>query len=272
MTLRDALGVAHEPCSSPRIASLVPSLTETLFAFGLGDRVVARTGFCVHPSPAVRAIPKVGGTKDVRLERLLATEPTHVLMNIDENRRELYEVLRTRVPHVIVTHPQSPEDNFALYALLGGVFGVEHAAEAATVALQAALERARACRAEAGELSVLYLIWKDPWMSVSPATYASAMLARVGFRTLPEQAEPRYPALSDAAPEWSRVAGVLLSSEPYAFTEEDARELALRQSESKPVWLIDGEMVTWFGSRAPRAIDYLIDFRRRMRRAGSSLT
>jgi ABC-type Fe3+-hydroxamate transport system substrate-binding protein len=47
---------------APRIVSLVPSLTELLFALGLGPRVVGRTGFCVHPRDAVRAVPKVGGT------------------------------------------------------------------------------------------------------------------------------------------------------------------------------------------------------------------
>lgn len=84
----DALGVPHRRArGTPRIVSLVPSLTETLFAFSLGEAVVGRTGFCIHPAE-VRDLPKVGGTKDVRLERLFALEPTHVIANVDENRRE----------------------------------------------------------------------------------------------------------------------------------------------------------------------------------------
>jgi hypothetical protein len=47
--------------------------------------VIARTGFCVHPADGVRAVPKVGGTKDVQLDRLQALAPTHVLLNVDEN-------------------------------------------------------------------------------------------------------------------------------------------------------------------------------------------
>ncbi len=265
---RDAIGVTHRRCPDARIASLVPSLTETLFEFGLGDRVVARTGFCIHPEAAVRAVPKVGGTKDVRLDRLLATQPTHVLMNIDENRRELFEQLRGRVPYVIVTHPQTPEDNFALYELLGGVFGAEQAAAAASRALSEALGRARSLRAGAREVTVLYLIWTDPWMTVARTTYASAMLDRAGFRTLPDAASVRYPEVSADASEWERAQIVLLSSEPYSFTEDDVRRLAARLPRRQPVRLIDGEMVTWFGSRAPRAIDYLIDLRHRMAEAG----
>ena len=71
-----------------RIASLVPSLTELVFALGLGDRLVARTGFCVHPRSAVAAVAKVGGTKDVNLARLRRLAPSHVLVNVDENRRD----------------------------------------------------------------------------------------------------------------------------------------------------------------------------------------
>ena len=121
--LIDALGVEHVPAGAgARIVSLVPSLTELLFALGLGAQVVGRTGFCIHPRTAVRTVPKVGGTKDVDLDRLRALAPTHVIVNVDENTRACEQALRAFVPHVIVTHPNAPEDNRALYALLGGVF------------------------------------------------------------------------------------------------------------------------------------------------------
>ena len=80
--------------SAPRIASLVPSATETLVALGLAPWLVARTGFCVHPAEVVAAIPKVGGTKDVNLAKLRRLAPTHVILNVDENRRETADALR----------------------------------------------------------------------------------------------------------------------------------------------------------------------------------
>ena len=75
-SLRDSAGVLHTPAPDARIVSLVPSITELLFDLGLGERVVGRTGFCVHPQ-AARAVPKVGGTKDVKLDalRALASHP-----------------------------------------------------------------------------------------------------------------------------------------------------------------------------------------------------
>ena len=104
----DWAGVVHAPAGpSPRIASLVPSLTELLFALGLGACVVARTGFCVRPD-AARRVPKVGGTKDPDLARLAALAPTHLVVNVDENRREDVAAAGEFVPHVIVTHPMGP--------------------------------------------------------------------------------------------------------------------------------------------------------------------
>src|SRR5437762_6506681 len=119
----DWLGVAHSPAdSTPRIASLVPSLTELLFALALGPYVVARTGFCVHPKPDIVRVPKIGGTKDPDLVRLAALAPTHLIVNIDENRRETVDAARAFTPNVIVTHPADPIDNVRLFALFGSIF------------------------------------------------------------------------------------------------------------------------------------------------------
>ena len=80
--------------ASPRIASLVPSLTELVVALGLGGHLIARTGFCIHPRTALSQVPKIGGTKDVNLAKLERLRPTHVLVNVDENRLETVNALR----------------------------------------------------------------------------------------------------------------------------------------------------------------------------------
>jgi len=110
----DGLGNTFAQHRNARIVSLVPSITETLVELGLRDRLVGRTGFCIHPRDAVRDIPKVGGTKDVKIERVRALRPSHVIVNIDENEASTVDRLREFVPHVVVTHPTSPDDNLAL--------------------------------------------------------------------------------------------------------------------------------------------------------------
>src|SRR4029453_4098059 len=129
MSLPDALGTIHPRAEGVfSIVSLVPSITELLWDLGLGDQIVGRTAWCVHPR-AGRRVPKVGGTKDVDLDRVRALAPTHVIVNVDENRREVFDELRQLVPPVVFTHPVAPGDNLELYRLLGGIFGREAEAE-----------------------------------------------------------------------------------------------------------------------------------------------
>jgi len=240
--------VAHAPAApTARIASLVPSLTELLFALNLGDSVVARTGFCIHPRVA-RRVPKIGGTKDPDLTRLRELRPTHLIVNVDENRREVVDAARAFVPHVIVTHPNDPCDNLRLYALFGSIFGREREAAALADVLAAAIAEADVAAHRLPREPVLYVIWRNPWMTVSRDTYISATLARLGWDTVPAHSEARYPELADDAQPWHDAERILLSTEPFAFTRRDAQALAQRMR--KPVDLIDGEWTSWYGARA----------------------
>lgn len=244
------------PAGSARIVSLVPSITELVCALGLERELVGRTGFCIHPRETVRHIPKVGGTKDVKLEAVRALEPTHVIVNVDENRRETAEALAEFVPEVIVTHPQAPADNLDLYRLLGRSFGREAEAERLCAEFERALARASGTTARPQD--VLYLIWREPWMTVAPDTYISQTLALFGWRTLPAPAAERYPQI-DLGEFAGRVDRVLLSSEPYHFKRDHFDEIATLVPGAE-VSLIDGEMTSWYGSRAIAGLDYLSEY------------
>jgi ABC-type Fe3+-hydroxamate transport system substrate-binding protein len=255
----DAIGQPHPPAAPGfRIVSLVPSLTELLLDLGLRAHVVGRTGFCIHPRQLVRDIPKVGGTKDVKLARVRQLAPTHAIVNIDENEWPTVEALREFVAHVVVTHPLAPEDNFALYRLIGELFGREHEAEELCRALRRALD---ACRAiDWPRERVLYLIWKDPWMTIASDTYIARTLALVGW-DVPhgpggERGAARYPVVDDLDRAIAAVDRVLLSSEPFMFRERHVSELRARHRHRR-IELIDGEMTSWYGSRAIRGIDFL---------------
>jgi ABC-type Fe3+-hydroxamate transport system substrate-binding protein len=232
----------------------VPSITELVCELGLADQLVGRTGFCIHPEATVKSIPKVGGTKSVNLEKIRALGPTHVIVNIDENKKETADALADFVPNVIVTHPLAPEDNLALYRQIGGAFGKESGAEALCKRFDAALLSVRA--GQFPGKNVLYLIWKDPWMTVSRDTYVARMLALFGAQTLPAVAEARYPKLVDLNVEGAET--ILLSTEPYRFTEKHVEELQAQTG--LPVQLIDGEMTSWYGPRAIAGLRYLASF------------
>ena len=254
MNLIDALGATHQPDPTARIVSLVPSITELLCELGLAGQLVGRTGFCIHPSAQVGTIAKVGGTKDVNLKKLRALAPTHVVVNIDENEKPTVEAIAAFVPHIVVTHPLLPRDNLALARLMGGVFCADAAAEAWCAQFEQAYAALRALPAPAPR-TVLYCIWQDPWMSISRDTYIAAMLAEIGWRLpdLPDTA--RYPRF-DWRPELlAQIDAVLLSTEPYRFTE--AHVDALEKQIGKPVYLVDGEMMSWYGSRSVQGLRYL---------------
>jgi ABC-type Fe3+-hydroxamate transport system substrate-binding protein len=261
-SLIDAVGRKHSPFEGmPRIVSLVPSLTELVCDLGLADCLVGRTGFCVHPREVLRRVPKVGGTKDVKLDAVRQLTPTHLIADIDENRREAVQSMMEFVPHVVVVHPRTVDDNLDLYALLGGIFGREREAAQLAAEFAAARQNLAAVSAALSREAVLYPIWRDPWMTVRGDTYIAAMLAAAGWDTLPAAAADRYPEFEWDAPWLADVARVLLPSEPYAFTVRDAAEVAALAQ--RPVARIDGEMVSWYGSRAIAGLRYLAELRRR---------
>jgi ABC-type Fe3+-hydroxamate transport system substrate-binding protein len=244
-----------------RIASLVPSITELLFALGLGPWVIARTGYCTHPAEAVAAVPKVGGTKDVNLAKLRRLAPTHAIVNVDENRMEMAEALRAFVPQVIVTHPCGPEDVDGLIAQIAGAFAALPGVAERAAALRAELYGELAATTARADVPVLYLIWRQPWMTVARDTYISRLLARVGWQTLPAQAggdhgAARYPTLQGNEPWLAGAREVLLSSEPYAFTQEHVAQAQALCPQAR-VRLVDGERLSWYGPRTTAGLRYL---------------
>ncbi len=278
----DAVGQRHARASGDaRIACLVPSITELVCDLGLAPQLVARTGFCIHPQALVADVPKVGGTKDVNLERLRELAPTHVIVNIDENNKPAVDEIARFVPHVIVTHPNAPADNLALYRLIGAIFDREDAAEKLCSGLEAALGATLAASTALPRDRVLYLIWKDPWMTVARDTYISRTLAAVGWDTTGANdsdtagsgmgktagsatgsgttGAARYPQIDlDTAVHDADL--ILLSTEPFMFRDAHVAELGMRFP-AKRVMLIDGEMTSWYGSRAIAGLDYLRKFR-----------
>ncbi len=270
--LIDAVGTQHQQVSGEfSIACLVPSITELLFDLNLGKRVVARTGYCIHPRDLVGVVPKVGGTKQINLEKLKKLAPSHVILNLEENTRECALALRDFIPNLVVTHPKRFIDNVDLYRLLGGIFNRSETAQQFESDLTEQLRQHQLSKAQ--PLRVMYLIWKNPWMSVAPTTYIADTLLQVGFVQIELPTDRPYPTVDFLSIDWTQVDAVFLSSEPYSFTQSDLQDcsaqiekLALRKV---PVLFVDGELISWYGSRALKAPRYLAQLRRDLDANGS---
>lgn len=263
----DYLGHPHSPAADARILSLVPSLTELLYDLGLAHLLVGRTQFCIHPADRITTVPSVGGTKKIKMDRVAKLAPTHALLNVDENPKEMADALQAMGIQVVVTHPAHPDDNVALYQLIGGIFGETEQ----TARLIGDYKTARARLLDPAtrpRRRALYLIWKDPWMAISPNTYIANMLTLVNWQTLSPGADPtivgdsgRYPEVVIDDSTLDEVDLVLFSTEPYAFKNTDIKKFqkAYPRHAGK-AHLIDGEMTSWYGSRAIHGLDYLGEF------------
>ncbi|MCB9899666.1 MAG: ABC transporter substrate-binding protein [Planctomycetes bacterium] len=240
-----------------RIVSLVPSTTETCFVLGRGERVVGRTRYCIHPRPQVDALPDVGGTKAPDLARIAALRPDLVLANEEENRPALWPALRALAP-LWVAFPRGVDGALDDLRAMSELLDARAAGAALCDAIASARDALREC-ATGRPFTYAYLIWKDPWMAAGDDTYIAALLAEAGGRNVaPAREAERYPRfrldeLVAADPDV-----VLLSSEPYAFTSDDASALGPLAARALP---IDGEHCSWHGARLARALPYLLAFR-----------
>lgn len=228
-----------------RIVSLVPSTTETLFDLGLGERVVGRTRYCVHPADDVASLPTVGGTKNVDLDAVRALEPDLVLGNQEENLPAIWPELEG-AQRLYVAYPRSVDDAREDLLRVAHLVG----ADAAGAALARRIEAGRAAlRPEPFRFACL--IWKTPWMAAGDDTYISALLGEWGGVNV---VEGRYPELTLEQLRAQAPDVVLLPSEPFPFAERhlpDLEELASRAR------LTDGQLLTWHGSRLALALETL---------------
>lgn len=233
-----------------RLVSLVPSVTETLIDLGLATQLVGITRFCIHPAATVAGLPKVGGTKDPKLDRIRDAAPDVVFMNAEENRKEDAEALAETL-RVETSFPRRVDEVPADLRRIGRVCGVEAAAEARASALEAAL--AEVSERTWAPFTFAYLIWRDPWMTLNADTYVSDLLAKVGGRNVYGDDPTRYPAttLSDLAAHAPDV--ILLPDEPFPFKAPHAEEVQAALPGSA-VELVGGDDLCWHGVRSIRGV------------------
>ncbi len=245
-----------------RIVSLVPSLTELLCELGLAQNIVGRTGYCIHPKDVLTKVPKVGGTKQLNHRKIKALSPTHVVLNRDENRLEDVEILAEYVPNLVVTHPCKLTDNLVLFRQLGAAFNCDNAATKLCEKFESeygALQEWRVAKSPK-QRKAMYLIWRDPWMTISHSTYIADFLSHANFETPTWPLQHRYPQVTESDVQAALVDVILFSSEPYSFTEDDLGATHTWASKDVPRRLIDGEMLSWYGPRSIQGMRYLRDF------------
>lgn len=235
-----------------RIVSLVPSLTEALFAFGAAGMVVGCTRYCPEPPEEAAPPTKVGGTRKFSVAKVLELEPDLVVAVKEENDREQVLELRSAGVPVLVGEPASVASAISLLRRLAGTVetpGAEPVIES--------IERAYLGLQPPERRRVFVPIWKDPYMTLGGDTYAHDVLDVCGGENVFCDRR-RYPEVSAGEIEAARPEVILLPDEPYEFSEKDLQEflrLDTPASREGRVYLVDGRTLTWYGPRIAESLE-----------------
>ncbi len=280
---KKALHFANPP---KRVVSLVPSLTESLFDLGFGSSVVGITDYCVHPAEPLGNLPRLGGTKNPRVEDILKLKPDLVLANWEENTRRTVEALEEAGVAVWVTFPKTVRQSMDVLWSLVGLFKSTMAASKLQT-LETTLDWVRTSVSQQARLRYFCPIWHDVfqddrpwWMVFNRDTYCHDLLAILGgvnifsdrLRLYPLEAdlglaapEPdqgrdvRYPRVTLEEIRGGQPEIILLPSEPKEFTRFDMDQIRSLLAETPAVennriHLIDGSLITWHGTRLAHAL------------------
>jgi len=251
-TFTDQLGRSVEVFFPPqKIISLVPSQSELLFHLNLNASISALTKFCIHPKELVVNKEIVGGTKTIKLDKIASIRPDLIIANKEENTRAEIEELAANFP-VWISDIKNLDDAFMMIKSVGELTNTEARSTEIADAVAARFDGLRPLQKS---LSAVYLIWRKPYMSVNRNTFIHDMLERVGLINLCANATERYPEISEAELLALNPEVVLLSSEPYPFSEKHIQELSQILPNSR-IEGVDGELFSWYGSRLLHSPDY----------------
>jgi ABC-type Fe3+-hydroxamate transport system substrate-binding protein len=245
-----------------RIVSLVPSLTHLVVELGLRDQLVGCTAFCVEPPDLLRHIKSIGGTKDPDIDVIRALQPTHILVNHEENRAEDISACHG-LPGVtvIATFPKRVSDIPGMMAEVGRALDAPQRAAVLVARFHEALSKLH--RVKAAPASVLYLVWQSPFMAASSDTFISDLLVTAGFSNVVQARDLRYPSLTVSDIAYLRPDQIWLPSEPYPFRERDAKRLteALGAFGVTPRYFkADGRLMSWHGPMTALALEHFTDW------------
>jgi ABC-type hemin transport system substrate-binding protein len=240
-----------------RIISLVPSLTEAIFAFGAGERLVGRTRYCTQPPGAVGQIAKVGGTKKVDVEKALSLEPDLVVAVKEENPREAVEALREAGVEVFLGEPETVPDAVEMLRRLAEKIGAPRSG-AVISPIERVLEKLEGSP-PARARKVFVPIWREPYMTLGGDTYAHDVLRLCGGENV-FGGTTRYPTVSRQEIESAAPEEILLPDEPYPFSAAELAEFYAMDTPAARddrIHLVDGKLLTWYGPRLASSLSQL---------------
>jgi ABC-type Fe3+-hydroxamate transport system substrate-binding protein len=229
-------------CIPNKIICLVPSITSYLHAIGINNEVVGITKFCIHPNIWYQQKQKIGGTKDIQIEKIKLLQPDLVIASKEENVLNQIKAIRdfSQVYTTDITNISSALDTLTQ---LGKIVGKEKEATTLVQSIEISLSSFK----PTAFFSCIYLIWKKPYYTIGGDTYINDILLKMGLHNL-FQSHTRYPEVTIETMIALKPDVILLSSEPYPFKEKHIKELSDYLPNTKII-LVDGEIFSWYGNK-----------------------
>lgn len=249
----DQLGRTIIPGAGPlKIVSLVPSQTELLAHLGLDDEVVGITRFCVHPEHWYRTKTRVGGTKKVNHNTIASLSPNLIIANKEENTKEDIEKLEEQYP-VWISDVNDLDSALQMIESIGSLVGRDKQASQLAQEIRQSFQDLAQRADHIQQRSVAYLIWKRPYMAAGRNTFIDSMLHYCGLENV--VTDSRYPVVTISQLQEMQPGILLLSTEPYPFSDKDVASLRAELTNTS-VRLVDGELFSWYGSRLLLSANY----------------
>ncbi len=263
-TVTDPLGhTVTLPGPPKRIVSLVPSVTEILFAIGAQDLLVGVTDFCDHPAEASKK-RSVGGMLAPSLETVVALKPDLVVVTPAGNREETFVQLeRLKLP-VYRVNPSSVADVLDLIARLGSLSGREKAAEQLVASLDRRVKLVADRVARLPRPRVLYVIWPEPLIVPGRGVLVSELLALAGADSVTANGGAPYPRYSLEAAVARGPEIIILAShgsrQGVMAREKWERFSALPAVRAGRLYNADGNLMHRYGPRVVDGLEQLARF------------
>ena len=265
-----------------RVVSLVPSMTESMFEFGVGERLVGVTDYCISPAEKVKAIRKVGGTKNVDRNLVISLAPDLIIANQEENTRDDVEFFQASGLEVWLSFPKTMRQAIDEMWELIRRFNVPLQGQRIVILEKTYEWTLMAAESKESPPRVFCPIWReaDWWMTINGDTYVSDVIKVCGGSNVFAERHRRYPLAADLdstqqpqeEPErdtrYPRVTleeilksqpdVILLPTEPFEFSDDDVEYWMqfsdLPAVKNNRVHVVDGSLLTWHGVRLAMAL------------------
>ena len=233
-----------------RIISVVPSITELLFSLGLDDQIAGTTVYCIHPPEAFEKA-KIGGTKKISIDKIRNLKPDLIIAEKSENNKENILKIAKEFP-VYVFDIHNFDDAVKMIFTTGNL--TNKRAEARILA-EKIIAKFMSLNCSDKRKNVFFPVWRKPLITVNGDTFINSMLEFCGLKNIFADKKQNYPQIELSELRQNCPEIILLPSEPCEFNEKDKDFFAKICPKSK-IFLVDGEMFAWYGSRMLFAADY----------------